>query len=65
MRNIRIGVTGVGKIGKTHLELYSKIEGAEIVAICDVNEQEAKKVENHRNIQVYSRNDIKIGRDHH
>lgn len=55
MRNIRIGVIGVGQIGKAHLELYSKIEGAEIVAICDVNKQEAEKVaEKYKIHSVYS-----------
>lgn len=44
MTNVRIGVIGVGLIGKIHLDLYAKIPDAEIVAVCDVNEKEAKKV---------------------
>lgn len=43
-RKIRIGVVGVGLIGKTHLRNYAKIEDAEVVAVCDINEQEAKSV---------------------
>ncbi|GIV78058.1 Gfo/Idh/MocA family oxidoreductase [Litorilinea aerophila] len=41
---IRVGVIGVGQIGKRHLQNYSGIEGAEVVAIADINEAEAKRV---------------------
>jgi predicted dehydrogenase len=43
-RKIRVGIIGVGQIGKRHVETYDKIEGAEIVAIADINEAEAKRV---------------------
>ena len=43
-RTIRIGVIGVGQIGKHHLNAYQKIESAEIVAIADINEKEARRV---------------------
>jgi len=41
---IRVGVIGVGQIGKGHVELYQKIEGADVVAIADIDEQEAAHV---------------------
>lgn len=41
---VRIGVIGVGQIGKYHLHNYSKIPDAHIVAICDINETEAQRV---------------------
>ncbi len=41
---IRIGVIGVGQIGKHHLRNYAEIEGAEVVAIADINEAEARRV---------------------
>ncbi|MBN1875180.1 MAG: Gfo/Idh/MocA family oxidoreductase [Anaerolineae bacterium] len=40
----RIGIIGVGQIGKSHIHRYQDIEGAEIVAIADINEAEAKRV---------------------
>lgn len=43
-RKIRIGIIGVGQIGKIHLNNYQKIDGAEIVALADVNETEAQRV---------------------
>ncbi|GAA3404822.1 Gfo/Idh/MocA family protein [Paenibacillus hodogayensis] len=41
---VRIGIIGAGLIGKAHLRNYANIQDAEVVAICDVNEQEARKV---------------------
>jgi len=37
MRKLRIGLVGAGNIAKTHLSAYTKVENAEIVAICDIN----------------------------
>ncbi|WP_248927283.1 Gfo/Idh/MocA family protein [Paenibacillus hamazuiensis] len=44
MRQIRLGVVGVGIIGKAHLEEYAGIPGASVVAVCDINGQEARAV---------------------
>jgi len=41
---IRLGIIGVGQIGKHHLENCSKIPAAEMVAASDINEAELKKV---------------------
>jgi predicted dehydrogenase len=41
---IRVGVIGVGQIGKGHVELYQKIEGAQVVAIADIDRQEVSLV---------------------
>ena len=41
---VRIGVIGVGQIGKSHLRNYSEIDGAEIVAVADINDAEAQRV---------------------
>jgi len=43
-RKVRIGIVGAGLIGKFHLRNYAQLEDAEIVAICDVNEAEARRV---------------------
>jgi predicted dehydrogenase len=44
MQKIRIGMIGVGQIGKSHLRHYAEIDGAEIVAAADINEAEVKRV---------------------
>jgi predicted dehydrogenase len=41
---VRIGVIGVGQIGKIHLDNYRGIAGAEIVAVADLNATEAQRV---------------------
>jgi predicted dehydrogenase len=50
MKKIRIGIIGVGMIGKVHLENYEKISGAEIVAACDIDDIELKQVAEKFNI---------------
>lgn len=41
---VNIGVIGVGQIGKHHLENYSRIAGAKVIAVADINEAEAQRV---------------------
>ncbi|CAN5840103.1 Gfo/Idh/MocA family oxidoreductase [soil metagenome] len=41
---IRVGVIGVGQIGKQHLDSYAKINDAEVVAVADLNEAEVNRV---------------------
>jgi predicted dehydrogenase len=50
---VRIGVIGVGQIGKIHLDNYRSIAGAEIVAVADLNGTEA-----HRVAEVYGVPDV-------
>ncbi|AZK49012.1 gfo/Idh/MocA family oxidoreductase [Paenibacillus lentus] len=44
MDTIKIGIIGAGQIGKAHLEEYVNIPGVEVIAICDINLDEAKRV---------------------
>lgn len=44
MKTIRIGIVGVGQIGKYHLETYSKMPNVELVAAADVNAAELANV---------------------
>lgn len=50
MQKIRVGIIGVGLIGKDHLENYAKIDGVEVVAAADINESELKNVAKKHNI---------------
>jgi len=34
---IRVGIVGLGMMGTTHFRGYGQIEGAEVVAVCDVS----------------------------
>jgi predicted dehydrogenase len=54
-RRIRLGLIGAGQRGQKHLSDYEKIEGAEIVAVADLNEALAQKVAARFNIpNVYT-----------
>ena len=55
-RKIKIGVIGVGQIGKHHLDNYSKIPDAEIVAISDYNEETLQDAAKRFNIPTTYRN---------
>src|SRR5262245_12818744 len=55
MDRVKLGIIGVGQIGKSHVEGYSKIGEAEIVAVADINEAEARRVaEQHGIPNVYT-----------
>lgn len=43
-KEIRLGIIGVGQIGKHHLNTYAQIPDAKMVAAADVNEAEVTKV---------------------
>ncbi|QHT62468.1 Gfo/Idh/MocA family oxidoreductase [Paenibacillus lycopersici] len=44
MKPVRIGIIGVGQIGKSHLETYASIPEIEIAAAADINEAELNRV---------------------
>jgi len=41
---VKIGIIGVGQIGKSHVRRYAEIPASEIVAVADINEAEAQRV---------------------
>jgi len=41
---VRVGVIGVGQIGKHHIGNYAKMPNVEIVAVADINLAEAQRV---------------------
>jgi len=52
---VRVGVIGVGQIGKRHVDTYAKMANVELVAIADLNEPEAQRVAGVHNIaNVYT-----------
>lgn len=40
---VRIGMVGVGGMGTAHLSNFLKIEGCEVVAVCDIREDHARR----------------------
>ena len=45
LKKVRIGFVGVGGMGRAHVTNYLKIEGAEIVAVCDLLESRTARVQ--------------------
>ena len=43
MKKVKIGLIGAGNIANAHLDAYGKVEGAEIVAICDIDAESLKE----------------------
>lgn len=43
-RTTKIGIIGVGQIGKFHLQNYQKVPGVEVAAIADIDRAEARRV---------------------
>lgn len=42
MKKLKVAVIGVGNISNCHIQAYKKLENAEIVAFCDINEKVLK-----------------------
>jgi predicted dehydrogenase len=53
MNKVKIGVIGVGHLGKLHAKLYKEIDLAEIVGIYDVDNNKAELVGKELNIEVF------------
>jgi len=43
-RRIRFGLIGCGRVSRKHIDAIKKIPGAEIVSVCDIVEEKAKKL---------------------
>jgi len=43
-KKIRLGIIGVGQIGKSHIRNYQGVPDCEIVAVADINKDEAERV---------------------
>lgn len=55
MKKIRMGIVGCGVWGETHASIYQEHLMADIVAICDKNEERAKEVARKYNIpEIYT-----------
>ena len=44
MKQVRVGVVGAGMWGTVHVRAYAQHAGAEVVAVCDLDEARAREV---------------------
>ena len=49
MKKIRIAVVGLGRLGFLHAEIYSKLQNAELVSLCDSDKKRAEFISNSLN----------------
>jgi predicted dehydrogenase len=42
--SVKVGVIGVGYLGRHHARIFSELEGAELVCVCDMNSQRAEEI---------------------
>jgi len=49
----KVGVIGVGHLGRLHASLYQEVEEAKLVGIFDVDQEKAKKLADEINVRAY------------
>ena len=54
MSNLRVGVVGVGHIGKNHARLYAETEAAAFTAVYDTNAKSADQIAQQYNVRATS-----------
>jgi predicted dehydrogenase len=54
MNKVKIGVIGIGHLGKIHAKLFTEIENCELIGVYDKDFEAAKKVGMELNIKPYS-----------
>jgi predicted dehydrogenase len=55
MNKIKVGVIGVGHLGRLHAKLYKEIDLAEIIGIYDIDSSKAELVAKELNIKVFTK----------
>lgn len=64
MRKVRVGIIGLGSWGSCHLEAFSSMPQAEVVAVCDMNGDRAKELAVRYGVpHAYSDSDSLLNRD--
>lgn len=46
MKDLRVGIIGLGEAGQLHLDTWNKTPGAKVVALCDVRSEQALRLAN-------------------
>jgi len=54
MSNLKVGVVGVGHIGREHARIYSQLPGVEFVGLYDLDSQVAQKVAQRHGVKAFS-----------
>ena len=44
MKDLRVGIIGLGEAGQLHMDTWNKTPGAQVVALCDVRSEQALRL---------------------
>ena len=53
MSNLKVGVVGVGHIGREHARIYSQLPGVEFVGLYDLDGQVAEKLAQKHGVKAF------------
>lgn len=53
MSKLKVGVIGVGALGSIHAQIYSSLEGVELVGVCDIDEEILRNIADKLHTQAY------------
>ncbi len=59
---IKVGVVGVGYLGRHHARIYSELPEAELVGVCDVNAEQAREIAKSAKTVPFSQHEELIGK---
>jgi predicted dehydrogenase len=62
MKKIRVGVVGVGYLGKFHAEKYARMSDVELVGVADINSSRAQKIAGQLSTNAFTHHDQLIGK---
>ncbi len=62
MKKIRVGVVGVGYLGKFHAEKYARMPDVELVGVADINASRAQKIAGQLSTNAFTHHNQLIGK---
>jgi len=54
LKIIKVGVIGVGYLGRFHAQKYAAMDGVELIGVADIDERQAKKIANDCSTRAFS-----------
>lgn len=54
MKQVKVGVIGVGHLGKLHATLYKEVSDAELIGVFDIDEKKCKTIAEELNVRAFT-----------
>jgi len=61
MEKLRVGVVGVGYLGRFHAEKYAGMDGVELIGVVDINKSRAEDVASRMKTKAYPYHEALFG----